>query len=474
MKKFIIALIAILVLVGGICFGIKSKIYSEIESKVDELNQNGFLVNYEKVHIPLFAKVIGEAKIIDAKKAIEYSFNSLEDGELKNSMSNIIKTVSDYEKNSLLKGLTFDYDLKVSIFSQTLDLNLNLVKLSDEIDKDLNRSINENDVKTIKNILEKKLISINIDENYNYRLKDIDEKFSNASFKLSNINGDKNSLNFGEFKIIIDNLKIDIEDLEFFYKEKDLRIDSKLTLKDFFIGDDDFKIYSKNLKIDSNSDLKDDKLKASSKILFDSFGIEEDDIDEYNLKIGDSKLFMEYDNLPYSSYKNFLEAYGNLFMIEGADELIEEFIQNLIEFLENITKSEMTIKLDLKTDNLDFNENRVLNHLDLKSKFSLSEKLKTMKFGSIYDIFGTAQIDVKMDSESVKRILPQMIEDEKNEYVETKFVLKDDGLYANDKLFLAKELLVFPENQFEDEVYLNEFEQNGSEVDLEYLDLYNR
>lgn len=107
MKKVVIAVVAILVLIGGICFGIKSKIYSEIESKVDELNQNGFLVNYEKIHIPLFAKVIGEAKIIDGTKALEYSFNRLEDGELKSAILNIINIFPDDEKKLFIKWNCF-------------------------------------------------------------------------------------------------------------------------------------------------------------------------------------------------------------------------------------------------------------------------------------------------------------------------------------------------------------------------------
>lgn len=471
MKKVVIAVVAILVLIGGICFGIKSKIYSEIESKVDELNQNGFLVNYEKIHIPLFAKVIGEAKIIDGTKALEYSFNRLEDGELKSAILNIINIFPDDEKNFSLNGIAFDYDLKVSVFSQALDLNINLLKLSDELDKELNTNINDSDVKTIKNLLEKKFVSINIDENYKYRLKDIDEKFSNANFKLSNMYGDKNSLNFGEFKAVIDNLKIDIEDLKVFYKEKDLKIDSKLSLKDFFIGDDELKIYSKNLNIDSISDVKDDKLKASSKFLFDSFEVEQNGFEKESLKFENSELFVEYDNLPYKAYVNFIDAYNDLATIEQSEADSLKLVEKLKEFFEELSKSQMDIKLDLKVNNLDFNQNRVLNDLDLKSKFKLSEKIQDLKFESIYDIFGSAQIDVKMDSESVKKLVPQLIEDEKSEYVETKFVLKDDGIYANDNLFLVKELLVFPENQFEDELYLNDFEYNESEVDLNYLNL---
>lgn len=465
MKKIVLGLAALVAIVIAVCFTLRSIANSKIEAKIEELKNNGFNVTYNKKDVLLKIEAEGKIEVAYAQKALDYVISLQEQGELKKSLEKAIKLFDKRDIDSALEGLSVDYDFKVNILNKKLDLNLYLTKLSNSLMQELLSNQDNKSTNTLENMLKNREFQVSIDENKNYKIKDINYVMPDGTMTLRGMNGDIKTFNMDLLKLTSkeDNFTFSFEGIKSFYEEKSNQaVDSKLDIAKIEIIDNSIDLNLKNTKISSFSKIVNDLIEGNSKISFDEFNLKQPNelgaATQTSLK--NSFIELSFNKVPFKKYEEFMDAYNSL--EQDSDKLATKSK----EFLDALSKAGIEIFLNGNSKNLNLQNKEWFKELDFKSKFALSKDLSSMKFEGIYDIFETINLDLKIDKESVDNVNKELKLDENNKIVlldseDKKFKvfkveLKPDGLYVNNTLSVTKEGLKFPENEIDNSYMYDE------------------
>jgi len=428
MRKVLFRVIYTIVIVIAIGFFVQNsisdkidkKIEDKIAAKVTQLRANGFNVTYKK-HLSS-TKIVanGQIEIIDYPKMIKHIIKSkiLEDNEITAS------------QRKFFEGIVFDYDLSFDFLSSKLDLNIYLSKLSDEM--------MEKTSPFIKDMIEAKAFHINIDENYNFIVDDL--KFldleNDMALTLIGISG-----KFGE------DYNLKIQDITM--NEGVLVPNNSMTFEGINIYKDTFKLDRLEWNDPTNGkifkllgiksvlfkEIKNDLLYASIKTTFNSLSSVNTNVNEYNF------------NLTRPSY---LEFIVNKIPMVNYEELIyntfkEDRIDELVEFLEKVSKSALEFKTNVSLQGLDVQGKYFIEEIYLKQDIVFSEKFN-MKFKYIDDIVQTFITEIKIDSNSFYNIVTKnpefnekysiLVDTEDKKYKILKMEVNKEGIFMNGKFSL--------------------------------------
>jgi len=453
MKRIFLGIVIVLIAIVVICFGFKFVTNNKIESKIAELNNNGFVVKHEQNSQKYITSGKGQIEIIYPEKVASYLFNKIEDKDLKKSLVKQFELLDRLTKEKLFEGVTFDYNFTINNLTSALDLNIYLIKLSTRTTYKLNQtySYNSNTQKVwFEELLKEKKLHIKIDEKGNYKLADVDFVVPNqAFFTFRGIEGNKSNMKISLVKIsdvyddaytkgslLIDNINID------YILNKDKK-SSKIVIGnlDFVDSKDSFKV--KNLSLDSNSLQDKENISGNSKISFDEAVIGKNSV------LRKTSMDISFDKIPFKKYEEMMDSlYSNsVDFNKQYDEFLKALSQNGVVLSSKGEGKDYTILGKKYFDNLKYDATLALNK-NIPS-------LKDMK--SIKDIFEVIKFTVDMDNQSATNFINDLSKDDaKFTFVDTEdknikrfeAELKTDGIYVNGVKALDEKELEFPTTDF--------------------------
>lgn len=441
MKKIVLILIVVVAVLATFSFIVKSSVNSEIKSKVEEIRASGFDVSYNERFSIFSIKADGEVKITNPKEALNYIVSLQEYEEQRENLQRVFESFDEYLMSQIFEGMVYEYDLNFYLLTSDLDLNIYLTKLSTILMQELDKSRQKQKVQLFIDMLKNRDIHINLDEDLNYKLKDINLSNEDFEFILKGVNGSKSDMNIDLFELTTTKAGVNIrlENIETNYKEssKDEMIsDFSIEKINFFADKFDFKI--DKLKISSFSKVLQNLLNNKTNISFDKFYLNKIDYYEDELKTELKNIDLNFDlqNFPFQEYKDFLNAYATM----NID--MQRFFEKAQILLEAISDSKSNIKLKADSKDFIFQNLPIFKELKIDGDIIVSENLNNMNFSNANDIFEKLYFEIKVDKESVKEAIIDgrvnrrneivIIETEDKKYNLFKIELKEDGIFVND------------------------------------------
>ncbi len=133
MKKLVgLILVALIAIAIGV-FWFQSKINETINTKIDELNNNGFVVKHEQTTNYIKTSAKGEIEIIYPDKAISYILADIKKPELKKALEIQYNSLNSNDKSTFFEGIKFDYDFIFENFNGKFNSNIYLSTLSKKV-----------------------------------------------------------------------------------------------------------------------------------------------------------------------------------------------------------------------------------------------------------------------------------------------------------------------------------------------------
>ena len=130
MKKLIGLLLVCLVIIAGGLFWYQTKINEVITTKIDELNNNGFMVKHEQSTNYIKTSAKGEIQVIYPDKVISYILADMKNQDFKKAIEMQYNSLDSNEKGSFFEGIKFDYDFVFENFNGKVNSNVYLTNLS--------------------------------------------------------------------------------------------------------------------------------------------------------------------------------------------------------------------------------------------------------------------------------------------------------------------------------------------------------
>lgn len=454
MKKIFLGIVIVLVIIFVGCLGFKFVVSSKIESKIAELNSNGFVVKHEQNSQKFKTFGSGQIEVIYPDKVASYLFNKIEDKDLKKSLEKQFSLLDRTTKDELFEGVTFDYDFVINNITSKLDLNVYLTKLSTRTTYNLAQTYSyyANTQKVwFDELLKEKKLHLNIDEKGNYKLSDINFVIPNkAFFTFRDILGNKSNMKIGLVKIsdvyndaytkgslVIDNIDMD------YVLNKDKKT-SKINIGNLEFADakESFKI--KNLTMDSNSLIDKENISGNSKISFDEVVVGKTAI------LNKTSMDISFDKIPFKKYEEMMDSlYSNNVNFEKQYD----------EFLKALSQNGITLSSKGEATNYVISEKKYFDILKYDATLSLNKNIPSIKdIKSIKDIFEVIKFTVDMDNESATNLINDLSKsDVKFTFVDTEdknikrfeTELKTDGIYINGIKALDEKELEFPSKNYD-------------------------
>ncbi|QKF59603.1 hypothetical protein [Aliarcobacter lanthieri] len=447
MKKILLGVIALIIVLVAVCFFLRSSFSSKIEAKIEELKANGFNVTYNEKFVPL--KIVGDGKIevVDSSKVTQYIVQS-QKGEAKKALERLVNNEKLFSPDVdlskiILEGAVFDYEFSLTLLTANLDLNFYLTRFSNKIMEDL--------PKTFEDMLKNRDFHINIDEDYNYKIKDINivSPDNQAKFSLLGMHGNKTIFDMDSFKFDIPKNKFSLSlyGIKTSYEEKHNKaIDSTFDIKTIQLGDEKVQLDISGLESESSQKISNDLLDGNTKISIDLLSFK-NSVTNVNLK--ETSFGLGLDKLPMKKYEEFIDSYYNI-----SEDINNEIHNKLKELLKEIAQNDSEIKIYANSRNLNFLGQEWFEEIDLKSNITFSSKLGDMNFQTVDDVVKTINVDLKIDSKSAQNIANliglsrmgiELVDSEDKKFKILKAQLREDGIYANDVLILPKAMLQIPQ-----------------------------
>ncbi|WP_026804598.1 hypothetical protein [Aliarcobacter lanthieri] len=447
MKKILLGVIALIIVLVAVCFFLRSSFSSKIEAKIEELKANGFNVTYNEKFVPL--KIVGDGKIevVDSSKVTQYIVQS-QKGEAKKALERLVNNEKLFSPDVdlskvILEGAVFDYEFSLTLLTVNLDLNFYLTRFSNKIMEDL--------PKTFEDMLKNRDFHINIDEDYNYKIKDINivSPDNEAKFSLLGMHGNKTIFDMDSFKFDIPKNKfyLSLYGIKTSYEEKPNKaIDSTFDIKTIQLGDEKVQLDISGLESESSQKISNDLLDGNTKISIDLLSFK-NSVTNVNLK--ETSFGLGLDKLPMKKYEEFIDSYYNI-----SEDTNNEIHNKLKELLKEIAQNDSEIKIYANSRNLNFLGQEWFEEIDLKSNITFSSKLGDMNFQTVDDVVKTINVDLKIDSKSAQNIANliglsrmgiELVDSEDKKFKILKAQLREDGIYANDVLILPKAMLQIPQ-----------------------------
>lgn len=470
MKK-IVGIIAVLlvIIVASVLFWFQSKINEGITSKIDELNNNGFMVKHEQSTNYIKTTAKGNIEVIDTDKVASYIFANMQNEELKKVFETQYNLFDSNEKGMLFEGIKFDYDFVLENINGKVNSNIYLTQLSKKTMYDLSLDVDNQSSKWLLDFLKNKNLQVSVNEKKEYKIADIDTIIPNELFiTIRGITGNEKNLAISSVKLsdanvsqngflLVDNLNID-------YEINTNKESSKTIIKGIELQSNETIVNIKNLMVNSNYEEVGENINTQSEFSFDEVVSKSNGLETLNLK------------------NSYLKFNLNNFPIKKLDEITQNLTeQNYDEYFKSFAQSGITLQSNGHATNYTIGSQKIFETLKFDLALALNKNVSLDNIKKVNDILESEKLTVDLDkqtAENVKALLNLRQNSDVN-YVDLsdnlkrfETVLKSDGLYINDKKILDESELLFPneEQVIEDTTPVQKVEQKNLKYSYKMID----
>lgn len=474
MKK-IVGLIAVflVVIVAVILFWFQSKINEEISNKIAELNNNGFIVKHEQSTNYMKTTGKGDIEVIDTDKVASYIFANIKNEEVKKAFETQYNTLDSNEKGMFFEGIKFDYDFILENFNGKVNSNIYLTQLSKKTMYDLSLDVDNAASKWLLDFLKDRKLQVSINEKKEYKIADIDTVIPNEFFMtIRGITGNENNLAISTFKLsdadvskkgflLLDNLNVD-------YEINTNKESSKTIIKGIEFQNDQTTFNIKNLMINSNYEEVMGNINTQSEFSFDEVLSKTAGVETLNLK------------------NSYLKVNLNNFPIKKLDEITQNLTdQNYEEYFKSFAQSGITLQSTGSASNYTIGSQKIFETLKFDLALALNKNVSVDNMKKVNDVLESEKLTIDLDKQTAENVknmlnLQQNLDinfiDLSDNLKRFETILKNDGLYINDKKVLDESQLLFPneeqlnEQVIEDNTPIQKVEQKNLKYTYKMID----
>ena len=452
MKKKILIIVVLLAIIAVVLFAYQSKINNEINSKIDELNNNGFIVKHQQSTNYINTSAKGEIEVAYPDKVAFWIFNGVKDEELKKAIEEQYNSLAPNDKELLFSGIKFDYDFVLENFTSKVNTNIYLTQLSKIAMNNLAQETDNQSSKWLLDFLKDKKLQVSVNEKKEYKVADIDTIIpdENIIITIRGFQGNEKNLTINSFKISDMNMDnrglLLINEIAINYEKEANKESSKTLIKNIEFQEKNNIFNIKNLVINSNYEKDEININTKSELGFEELTTKSFDQEAVNLK--NTSLSFNINNLP----------------IKKLDEIALYLKdQKYEEYLKSLAQSGMVIESSGNASNYVINQQKILDTLKFNLSFKLNKNMVENEPKDLTDIFEDAKLTVDLDAltaQNAKALLDLKQNsnisflDVDNNLKRFEAVLKNDGLYINNQRILEKNELAIPskDNTFQEEV----------------------
>ena len=452
MKKRILIIVVLLAIIAVVLFAYQSKINNEINSKIDELNNNGFIVKHQQSTNYINTSAKGEIEVAYPDKVAFWIFNGVKDEELKKAIEEQYNSLAPNDKELLFSGIKFDYDFVLENLTSKVNTNIYLTQLSKIAMNNLAQETDNQSSKWLLDFLKDKKLQVSVNEKKEYKVADIDTIIpdENIIITIRGFQGNEKNLTINSFKISDMNMDnrslLLINEIAINYEKEANKESSKTLIKNIEFQEKNNIFNIKNLVINSNYEKDEININTKSELGFEELTTKSFDQEAVNLK--NTSLSFNINNLP----------------IKKLDEIALYLKdQKYEEYLKSLAQSGMVIESSGNASNYVINQQKILDTLKFNLSFKLNKNMVENEPKDLTDIFEDAKLTVDLDAltaQNAKALLDLKQNsnisflDVDNNLKRFEAVLKNDGLYINNQRILEKNELAIPakDNTFQEEV----------------------
>lgn len=452
MKKKFLIVVVFLAIIAAVLFAFQSKINNEINSKIDELNNNGFIVKHQQSTNYINTSAKGEIEVVYPDKVASWIFNGIKDEELKKAIEEQYNLLAPNDKELLFSGTKFDYDFVFENLTSKINTNIYLTQLSKIAMNNLAQETDKPSSKWLLDFLKDKKLQVSINEKKEYKVADIDTIIpdENIIITIRGFQGNEKNLTINSFKISDMNMEnrglLLLNEITINYEKDTNKESSKTLIKNIEFQEKDNIFNIKNLVINSSYQKDEVNINTKSELGFDEVTTKNFNQEAVNLK--NTLLTFNINNLP----------------IKKLDEIALYLKdQKYEDYLKSLAQSGMVIESSGNASNYVINQQKILDTLKFNLTFKLNKNMVENEPKDVTDIFEDAKLTLDLDAptaQNVKGLLDLKQNsnisfiDIDNNLKRFEAVLKNDGLYVNNQKVLEKNELVIPakDNTFQEEV----------------------
>uniref|UniRef100_UPI0040475BE4 hypothetical protein n=1 Tax=Aliarcobacter sp. TaxID=2321116 RepID=UPI0040475BE4 len=392
MKKIILSLALILVLIASGLVAYQFNIDKEISNKIEELNNNGFMVKHNQNTNYIKTTANGELEIIYPDKVASYIFKNIDNEDLKSNLTSEYNKLNSNEKELFFEGIKFEYDFVLNNFTNKFDSNIYLTHLSKKTMYNLSQNNYDLTNQWLLDFVKNKKLQMYINEKKEYKIVDIDTLIPNEVFiTIRDIKGVDGNLSISYMKISDANIankgliQIDNLNLDYF---KDLNNEnSKFAIKNIYFEEKDKNFNLKNLVLKSHYQKDLVNITSKNEISFDEVVVKEFNQEITNLK--KSSLLVDISNLPINKLeeiRNYLE-----------NEKFEEYLKSIIE-------SGLIIDLKGNASSYKINNQNIFETLIFDSNMKLNKNVDFNNVSDLENILENAKLTIDIDVQAAQNI----------------------------------------------------------------------
>lgn len=470
MKKIILSLALILVLIASGLVAYQFNIDKEISNKIEELNNNGFMVKHNQNTNYIKTTANGELEVIYPDKVASYIFKNIDNEDLKSNLTSEYNKLNSNEKELFFEGIKFEYDFVLNNFTNKFDSNIYLTQLSKKTMYNLSQNNYDLTNQWLLDFVKNKKLQMYINEKKEYKIVDIDTLIPNEVFiTIRDIKGVDGNLSISYMKISDANIankgliQIDNLNLDYF---KDLNNEnSKFAIKNIYFEEKDKNFNLKNLVLKSHYQKDLVNITSKNEISFDEVVVKEFNQEITNLK--KSSLLVDISNLPINKLeeiRNYLE-----------NEKFEEYLKSIIE---------SGLILDLKGNALNYkiNNQNIFDTLNFSSNMKLNKNVDFNNVSDLENVLENAKLTIDIDAQAAQNIQTlfntlQKSEvtfiDSTNNLKRFEVVLNGDEVFVNNKkVFDKKDLkpkVIEPQSSNALSYNYEMLEDNKLKLNIRYL-----
>ena len=452
MKKKFLIVVVFLAIIAAVLFAFQSKINNEINSKIDELNNNGFIVKHQQSTNYINTSAKGEIEVVYPDKVASWIFNGIKDEELKKAIEEQYNLLAPNDKELLFSGTKFDYDFVFENLTSKINTNIYLTQLSKIAMNNLAQETDKPSSKWLLDFLKDKKLQVSVNEKKEYKVADIDTIIpdENIIITIRGFQGNEKNLTINSFKISDMNMEnrglLLLNEITINYEKDTNKESSKTLIKNIEFQEKDNIFNIKNLVINSSYQKDEVNINTKSELGFDEVTTKNFNQEAINLK--NTLLTFNINNLP----------------IKKLDEIALYLKdQKYEDYLKSLAQSGMVIESSGNASNYVINQQKILDTLKFNLTFKLNKNMVENEPKDVTDIFEDAKLTLDLDAptaQNVKGLLDLKQNsnisfiDVDNNLKRFEAVLKNDGLYVNNQKVLEKNELVIPakDNTFQEEV----------------------
>ena len=452
MKKKFLIVVVFLAIIAAVLFAFQSKINNEINSKIDELNNNGFIVKHQQSTNYINTSAKGEIEVVYPDKVASWIFNGIKDEELKKAIEEQYNLLAPNDKELLFSGTKFDYDFVFENLTSKINTNIYLTQLSKIAMNNLAQETDKPSSKWLLDFLKDKKLQVSINEKKEYKVADIDTIIpdENIIITIRGFQGNEKNLTINSFKISDMNMEnrglLLLNEIAINYEKDTNKESSKTLIKNIEFQEKDNIFNIKNLVINSSYQKDEVNINTKSELGFDEVTTKNFNQEAINLK--NTLLTFNINNLP----------------IKKLDEIALYLKdQKYEDYLKSLAQSGMVIESSGNASNYVINQQKILDTLKFNLTFKLNKNMVENEPKDVTDIFEDAKLTLDLDAptaQNVKGLLDLKQNsnisfiDVDNNLKRFEAVLKNDGLYVNNQKVLEKNELAIPakDNTFQEEV----------------------